>query len=476
MLAGRALLQRPATSAIRSPNAAAASQLPPRLALPTPATGPALAPAATPNADCPTLRPLRDELATRRRELTRPERPAGLFERSPPNPTGTRQLAALLNQTFAESGRGCEQTTSCQGVVCRVETMRPEGVTSIQSCWKTNDAYWEFEERYIVERQLAPGRGPVHDPLSRRGFRHEVDYLQLAALEPVPVPEGARFEAPPVSGGRHRALPLPPGLTAACRTEGERLKAEIEQAWSEQDRRLDAPDAFRTSVLDPAASSDLEAAIGETLGLGDARSEFAVECRGRVCTIRPQEASAPRWPLPFRCKQKESHEICNVDHDQESWYVRLERASWRPSFPADLFAPASPQRPAYAKLRPPADRLRPDPRVIACRFGREIMQTRVIERCEAEHGGAGTLELWLMLARPGRSPATPAPVEHGGSLANPALRACVVDALGTIIENHPLPEGATTFTIVKTLRFPHPEPFHTPDSVVQCLALERGRR
>ncbi len=231
--------------------------------------------------DCPSLRPLRDEIDTRRRELARPESPARLFERSPPNPAASQQLAALLDQAFARAGSGCEQTTRCQGVVCRVETMRPETVPDIQRCFPSTAVYWAFQERYVVDQRLV-WRRPVHDPLARRGFEQEVEYLQLAGLEVGPVPAGARFEAPPVAPGRHRALVLPAGLSPACRAEGDRLKAEIEQAWAEQDRIIEVEEAFSSSVPSPERARELTAALGPALDQEDAGAEFLVECRGQV--------------------------------------------------------------------------------------------------------------------------------------------------------------------------------------------------
>jgi hypothetical protein len=77
----------------------------------------------------------------------------------------------------------------------------------------------------------------------------------------------------------------------------------------------------------------------------------------------------------------------------------------------------------------------------------------------------------IMLARRTAEGEQPPQVEHGGSLASPALRGCLVNAFIAAAGNHPLPPGSPPYTIFKTFVFPGPEPFLAAESQVQCRQL-----
>ena len=84
-------------------------------------------------ATCPELNDLRAELTLREREAMTYGRFESAFALSPFNPIAQKNIGAVLDQAFARSGR-CGHSVECRGLVCRVETLVPEGVAHHQAC------------------------------------------------------------------------------------------------------------------------------------------------------------------------------------------------------------------------------------------------------------------------------------------------------------------------------------------------------
>jgi Sigma-70, region 4 len=139
---------------------------------------------------CPELAELRAELVLREREAITYARFESAFATSPPNPVAQRNIGAVLEQAFVRMDR-CGHSVECRGLVCRVETLLPEGVHLDDCKTFAPDDRWG-ERRYRFGGQMSGGVTTEYDPLAKKHLLRYVDFYRLAAESGDPVPESSQ--------------------------------------------------------------------------------------------------------------------------------------------------------------------------------------------------------------------------------------------------------------------------------------------